>query len=103
MREKGTSKARGSITVISTPLMVEESRMLQVSIFQTLQENLDRVDFSLLLIDVMTMRDQKRGSGRRSGDPVIGTSGDRKPSRKIATKPNPQPGVTFTVNYLALL
>lgn len=36
----------------------EESRMLQVSIFQTLQNNLPRVDFSLLLVDVMTIADE---------------------------------------------
>jgi ActR/RegA family two-component response regulator len=39
-------------------LMVEESRMLQVSIFQILQTNLDRVDFSLVLVDVMTIADE---------------------------------------------
>jgi hypothetical protein len=42
----------------SIPLMVEESRMLQVSIFHTLQKNLNVVDFSLLLIDVMTIADE---------------------------------------------
>ena len=41
----------------SVPMIVEESRMLQVSIFQTLQTNLSVVDFSLLLIDVMTIAD----------------------------------------------
>jgi hypothetical protein len=39
-------------------MMVEESRMLQVSIFQTLQDNLFRVDFSLLLVGVMTIADE---------------------------------------------
>ena len=39
-------------------MLVEESRMLQVSIFQTLQNNLNRVDFSLLLVDVMTIADE---------------------------------------------
>ncbi len=39
-------------------MMVEESRMLQVSIFQTLQNNLNTVDFSLLLVDVMTIADE---------------------------------------------
>jgi CheY-like chemotaxis protein len=38
--------------------MVEESRMLQVSIFQTLQNNLFRVDFSLLLVGVMAIADE---------------------------------------------
>jgi CheY-like chemotaxis protein len=42
----------------TAPLMVEEGRMLQVSIFQTLQNNLNRVDFSLLLVDVMTIADE---------------------------------------------
>jgi DNA-binding response OmpR family regulator len=42
----------------SIPMIVEESRILQVSIFQTLQNNLATVDFSLLLIDVMTIADE---------------------------------------------
>jgi len=42
----------------SIPMIVEESRMLQVSIFHTLQTNLNSVDFSLLLIDVMTIADE---------------------------------------------
>jgi len=39
-------------------MMVEESRMLQVSIFQTLQNNLSRVNFSLLLVAVMAIADE---------------------------------------------
>jgi hypothetical protein len=39
-------------------MIVEESRMLQVSIFHTLQNNLFRVDFSLVLVDVMTIADE---------------------------------------------
>ena len=42
----------------SAAMMVEESRMLQVSIFQTLQNNLASVDFSLLLIGVMAIADE---------------------------------------------
>jgi ActR/RegA family two-component response regulator len=42
----------------SISMIVEESRMLQVSIFHTLQTNLSSVDFSLLLIDVMTIADE---------------------------------------------
>lgn len=38
--------------------MVEESRMLQVSIFQTLQNNLYRVNFSLVLVGVMAIADE---------------------------------------------
>lgn len=39
-------------------MMVEESRMLQVSIFQTLQNNLDRINFSLILVGVMEIADE---------------------------------------------
>jgi DNA-binding response OmpR family regulator len=42
----------------SIPMMIEESRMLQVSLFHTLQVNLNTVDFSLLLTDVMTIADE---------------------------------------------
>jgi DNA-binding response OmpR family regulator len=42
----------------SIPMIVEESRFLQVSIFETLQNNLSTVDFSLLLTDVMTIADE---------------------------------------------
>jgi DNA-binding response OmpR family regulator len=39
-------------------MVVEESRILQVSIFDTLQKNLDRVDFSKVLRDVITIADE---------------------------------------------
>jgi CheY-like chemotaxis protein len=39
-------------------MLVEESRMLQVSIFQTLQDNLKRIDFSVLLVGVMAIADE---------------------------------------------
>jgi CheY-like chemotaxis protein len=42
----------------SVPMLVEESRILQVSLFETLQNNLGTVDFSLLLVDVMTIADE---------------------------------------------
>ena len=42
----------------SIPMIIEESRILQVSIFNTLHNNLRSVDFSLLLIDVMTIADE---------------------------------------------
>jgi len=42
-----------------TPAMlVHESRLLQVAIFGTLQKNLNRLDFSLLLPDVMAVADE---------------------------------------------
>jgi DNA-binding response OmpR family regulator len=42
----------------SVPMIIEASRMLQVSIFHTLHTNLNKVDFSLLLIDLMTIADE---------------------------------------------
>jgi CheY-like chemotaxis protein len=42
----------------SAAMLVEESRMLQVCIFDTLQKNLATIDFSVLLIGVMTIADE---------------------------------------------
>ena len=42
----------------SAAMLVEESRMLQVSIFDTLHKNDQRVDFSVLLLDVMVIADE---------------------------------------------
>jgi CheY-like chemotaxis protein len=39
-------------------MLVEESRMLQVCVFDTLQKNLATIDFSVLLISVMTIADE---------------------------------------------
>jgi len=39
-------------------MMVEESRMLQVCIFQTLQNNLAKINFSRLLVGVMAIADE---------------------------------------------
>jgi hypothetical protein len=39
-------------------MMVEESRILQVCIFNTLQKNFATIDFSVLLIQVMTIADE---------------------------------------------
>jgi CheY-like chemotaxis protein len=39
-------------------MVVEESRLLQVSIFNTLQINLKSVEFSTVLLDVMTIADE---------------------------------------------
>jgi len=42
----------------STAMLVEESRMLQVSIFDTIRKNNDHVDFNVLLSDVMVIADE---------------------------------------------
>jgi hypothetical protein len=39
-------------------MMVAESRMLQVSIFHTLQQNLQKLDTAVLLADVMAIADE---------------------------------------------
>jgi DNA-binding response OmpR family regulator len=42
----------------SSPMLVHESRILQVTLFGTLQNNLSHIDFSLLLPDVMKIADE---------------------------------------------
>ena len=54
-REHGELRRRQGYTAA---MVVEESRILQVSIFSTLQDNLPRVDFSKLLRDVITIADE---------------------------------------------
>jgi CheY-like chemotaxis protein len=54
-REHGILRFKQGYTAA---MMVEESRILQVSIFNTLQNNLPRVDFSKVLLDVMTIADE---------------------------------------------
>ena len=39
-------------------MVVEESRILQVSVFNTIQNNLSKVDFSKVLLDVITIADE---------------------------------------------
>jgi DNA-binding response OmpR family regulator len=53
--EHGLNRRRRGYTAA---MMVEESRMLQVTIFDTLQQNLASIDFSVLLIGVMTIADE---------------------------------------------
>ena len=54
-REHGELRRKQGYTVA---MVVEESRILQVSIFSTLQNNLARVDFSKVLLDVVTIADE---------------------------------------------
>jgi len=54
-REHGIARRKQGYTVA---MAVEESRILQVSIFGTLQNNLRSVDFSSVLLDVMTIADE---------------------------------------------
>jgi DNA-binding response OmpR family regulator len=54
-RDHGILRREQSYTA---PMIVEESRILQVSIFNTLQNNLKTVNFSSVLLDVMTIADE---------------------------------------------
>jgi DNA-binding response OmpR family regulator len=54
-REHGAIRLQQGYTAT---MVVEESRILQVSIFSTLQRNLIGVDFSRLLLDVVTIADE---------------------------------------------
>jgi DNA-binding response OmpR family regulator len=54
-RDHGAMRLRQGYTAT---MVVEESRILQVSIFSTLQRNLTGVDFSRLLLDVVTIADE---------------------------------------------
>ena len=54
-REHGNLRRKQGYTAA---MLVEESRILQVSIFNTLQNNLRRVNFSSVLLDVITIADE---------------------------------------------
>lgn len=54
-REHGDLRRKQGYTA---GMMVEESRILQISIFDTLQKNLSKVDFSKVLLDVITIADE---------------------------------------------
>jgi hypothetical protein len=53
--DHGISRREQGYTVA---MIVEESRMLQVSIFETLQDNLNQLDDSAILVDVMAIADE---------------------------------------------
>jgi len=54
-RDHGELRRKQGYTV---PMVVEESRLLQVSIFSTLHDNVRTVDISTLLLDVITIADE---------------------------------------------
>jgi DNA-binding response OmpR family regulator len=47
-----------SLQGYTSSMLVHESRILQVTLFETLQNNMDHLDFSLLLPDVMKIADE---------------------------------------------
>jgi ActR/RegA family two-component response regulator len=56
-------------------MVVEESRILQSSIFSTLQRNLGRVDFSRVLTDVLTIADEVDSQLKQAMGSYVMTSG----------------------------
>jgi CheY-like chemotaxis protein len=54
-REHGALRRKQGYTAA---MLVEEYRLLQISIFNTLRNNLKRVNFSALLLDVITIADE---------------------------------------------
>jgi DNA-binding response OmpR family regulator len=81
----------------SFPMIVEESRILQVSIFDTLQKNLGTVDFDSLLTDVMTIADECDSQlkqtlisfTQQSGQPAAQLAAQ--PAAQLAAQPAAQP------------
>jgi CheY-like chemotaxis protein len=70
----------------SAAMMVEESRILQVCIFHTLEKNLAAIDFSLLLSQVMTIADEvdsqlKQAVERYIEESVVDSLHDLDPER----------------------
>jgi CheY-like chemotaxis protein len=57
-------------------MMVQESRILQVSIFNRLQKNLASIDFSVLLVDVMTIADEVDSQLTQAMESYIAASRD---------------------------
>jgi hypothetical protein len=57
----------------SPAMLVHESRILQVTIFGTLQNNMKSLDFSLLLPDVMTIADEVDAQLTQSMDSFMNT------------------------------
>jgi hypothetical protein len=58
-------------------MLVHDSRILQVTLFGTLQRNLGALDFSLLLPDVMTIADEvdaQLTQAMQSHTDVVGTA-----------------------------
>jgi hypothetical protein len=77
-RQHGAMRRKQGYTAA---MVVEESRILQVSIFNTLQKNLTRVDFSKVLLDVITIADEVDSQLKQA---MLSFDGDR--VRSVAEK-----------------
>jgi hypothetical protein len=86
-REHGDLRRKQGYTAA---MVVEESRILQVSIFNTLQNNLPRVDFSKVLLDVITIADEVDSQLKQAMFSYVEPGPDpsgRRPSRSAAKSP----------------
>jgi len=54
---------------------VHDSRILQVTLFETLQSNVNALDFSLLLPDVMTIADEVDSQLTQTMDSYMNVAG----------------------------
>ena len=59
----------------SAGMLVHDSRILQVTLFETLQSNVSALDFSLLLPDVMTIADEVDSQLTQAMDSYMGVVG----------------------------
>ena len=66
-------------------MVVEESRILQVSIFSTLQRNLCGVDFSRLLLDVVTIADEVDSQLKQAMFSYVPTTTLKSPTARLAS------------------
>ena len=69
------AKAHGSMRKMqgyTAAMLVHDSRILQVTLFGTLQKNLTKLDFSLLLPDVMTIADEVDSQLTQAMDSYMG-------------------------------
>jgi CheY-like chemotaxis protein len=69
--EHGANRRRAGY---SASMLVEESRILQVCIFHTLQQNLANINFSVLLYQVMTIADEVDSQLRQAMDCYVSES-----------------------------
>jgi CheY-like chemotaxis protein len=64
----------------TAPLIVQESRILQVCIFETIQRNLGTVDFTGVLPDIMIIADEVDSQLKQTIDSFLRTQGEVSPA-----------------------
>jgi hypothetical protein len=80
-RDHGAMRLKQGYTAT---MVVEESRILQVSIFSTLQTNLCGVDFSRLLLDVVTIADEVDSQLKQAMFSYVPTTTPRSHAARLA-------------------